>query len=251
MAELKPPFMFWLHVGSLGRVWDAPLEFRNQYSDEDDPPLPESPLVPNEILAADFDPDLLLGFTHSYAGQVTLLDLCLGSLLESLAATSLGRNMLTTVLSARGFPLGEHGRVGACDDALYGELTQIPWLLRFPDGSGAAERTQALVQPADLSGDFGRLVRAPGDCGRHAGDCRGSLAAAVGGDDDGWRPQIERSRLPAISAPSQPSIGINGSCAPGAVRKTARRAPARLWRKPRSARDMRAIRQARRSLRGE
>ncbi len=150
LASLPSPFVLWLHVGSLGRAWDAPLEFRNQYADEDDPPLPESAAVPNLFLPPDADPDLLLGYTHSYAGQVSLLDACVGSLMESLAASSAAENTLVALLSARGFPLGEHGRVGPCDDALYGELTQIPWLLRFPDGAAACERTQALVQPADL-----------------------------------------------------------------------------------------------------
>ncbi len=147
---MTSPFVLWLHVGSLGRTWDAPLDFRNQYADEDDPPLPETAAMPNLFLPPDADPDLLLGYTHSYAGQVSLLDTCVGSLLDSLAASPAAENTLVALLSARGFPLGEHGRVGPCDDALYGELTQIPWLLRFPDGAAACERTQALVQPADL-----------------------------------------------------------------------------------------------------
>jgi hypothetical protein len=150
LAALPSPFVLWLHVGSLGRTWDAPMEFRNQYSDEDDPPLPETAAVPNLFLPSEADPDLLLGYTHSYAGQVSLLDACVGSLLESLAASPAAESTLVSLLGARGFPLGEHGRVGPCDDALYGELTQIPWLLRMPDGAAACERTQALVQPADL-----------------------------------------------------------------------------------------------------
>ena len=52
--------------------------------------------------------------------------------------------------SARGFPLGEHGRVGPCDGALFGELVQVPWMMRFPDAAGAAVRSPALVEPADL-----------------------------------------------------------------------------------------------------
>ncbi len=55
------------------------------------------------------------------------------------------------MLSARSFPLGEHGRVGQCDEALYNELVQAPLVLRLPDGSGALGRSQALVQPANLA----------------------------------------------------------------------------------------------------
>jgi hypothetical protein len=40
--------------------------------------------------------------------------------------------------------------VGPCDDALYGELVSVPWMLRFPDAAGAALRSQALAEPSDL-----------------------------------------------------------------------------------------------------
>ena len=46
--------------------------------------------------------------------------------------------------------MGEHQRVGPCDDALYSELTNVPLVVRLPDGRGASDRTQALVQPAEL-----------------------------------------------------------------------------------------------------
>src|SRR5207247_1293492 len=41
-------------------------------------------------------------------------------------------------------------RIGPYDEALYNELIHVPWLLRMPDGSGAAGRSQTLAQPADL-----------------------------------------------------------------------------------------------------
>lgn len=163
LAELESPFVCWLHAGSLGRAWDAPREFRDQFADEDDPPLPDAADVPDLFLPPDADPDLLLGFTHSYAGQVSLLDACVGSLLDSLAAGPAAANTLVVLVGARGFPLGEHGRVGPCDDPLYGELTQVPFLLRLPSGAGASDRTQALVQPADLNATLAEWcgLRAP------------------------------------------------------------------------------------------
>ena len=52
--------------------------------------------------------------------------------------------------SPRGFPLGEHRRVGPCDETLYGELVHVPLIVRLPEGVGAAGRSPALVEPADL-----------------------------------------------------------------------------------------------------
>jgi len=143
-------FLLWCHLRGLGGLWDAPLEFRARYADEEDPDPPSSAEVPCRMLEEDYDPDHLLGISQAYAGQVSLLDLCLGAMLEFLQTGPLGENTLVVLLSARGFPLGEHRRVGVYDDALYGELVHVPLVLRFPDSLGEAARSQALVQPADL-----------------------------------------------------------------------------------------------------
>jgi hypothetical protein len=153
LEAARGPFVLWCHLSGLGTTWDAPLMFRQGYCEEGDPPPPEGADVPERMLAPDHDPDELLGIAQSYAGQVTLLDTCLGALLEFLDGTSvgpLGRETLLTLCSSRGFPLGEHRRVGPCDDALFGELVQTPWMMRFPDSAAAAARSQTLVEPADL-----------------------------------------------------------------------------------------------------
>ncbi len=148
------PFFLWCHWKGLAAAWDAPLERRRAYADEDDPPPPQSVAVPNRLLEPDADPDELLGLSQAYAGQVSLLDTCLGALTEFLEAPPAGRNTLLVLVGARGFPLGEHRRVGPCDNALYGELVRAPLVVRFPDGVGAAARSQALVEPADLWATF-------------------------------------------------------------------------------------------------
>ncbi|HXT61302.1 MAG TPA: sulfatase-like hydrolase/transferase [Pirellulales bacterium] len=150
LAEARGPFCLWLHVQGLGAAWDAPAEFRRQYADAEEPLPPDFVAVPCRRLSEDYDPDELLGICQAYAGQVSLLDLSLGGLLEALRAGPLGEQTLLAVTSARGFPLGEHRGIGAVNDALHGELVQVPWMLRLPDATGAMDRSQALVQPADL-----------------------------------------------------------------------------------------------------
>jgi arylsulfatase A-like enzyme len=140
----------WCHLGGLGSAWDAPLEFRQAYCEEGDPPPPETAEVPERMLPADYDPDELLGVVQSYSGQITLLDTCLGAFLDFFYGLSISSETLLTLTSARGFPLGEHGRVGPCDGALFGETVHVPWLVQLPDAVGAAVRSQSLVEPADL-----------------------------------------------------------------------------------------------------
>jgi hypothetical protein len=150
LESARGPFMLWCHLGGLGTTWDAPLKFRQAYWEEGDPPPPEGAEVPDRRLSTNYDPDDLLGVTQAYCGQVTLLDTCLGALWDFLDGLPAGQQTLLTLASSRGFPLGEHGRVGPCDGPLYGELVHVPWMMRFPDAVGAAQRSQSLIEPVDL-----------------------------------------------------------------------------------------------------
>jgi hypothetical protein len=144
-------FLLWCHFGSLGTAWDAPREFRLTNHDEGDPEPPETVLVPRKMLPKDYDPDELLGFSQVYAAQVSVLDACIRVVHDWLRTSPIGRETLLVVTSARGFPMGEHLRVGDCDGALYGELVQIPLLVRFPDMFNSSDRSRCLVQPSDLA----------------------------------------------------------------------------------------------------
>jgi arylsulfatase A-like enzyme len=146
------PFCLWVHTRGMSADWDAPLEFRDRFAGEEDPEPPRFVTPPDRVLSADYDPDELLGIVHAYAGQVSLLDQCLGDFLDAIEDGELASASQLALLSARGFPLGEHQRVGPCDEPLYNELVQIPWLMRFPDGLGQLCRSQALVLSRDLPG---------------------------------------------------------------------------------------------------
>jgi hypothetical protein len=150
LAQIAPPFLFWLHCGTLGLTWDAPYSYRQRYADPEDPRPPGFVHVPQRLLPADADPDELLGYLYAYAGQISLLDELLGSWLQSISTTPI-REALLVFAAARGMPLGEHRRLGPIDDALYGELLRMPLMIRMPDGQGAACRSQALVQPGNVA----------------------------------------------------------------------------------------------------
>jgi Sulfatase len=151
LDSAREPFCLWMHAGALDHVWDAPFELRDLYAEEDEPAPPELVAVPRQLLGDDHDPDQRWGMCQAYAAQVSLVDLCLSALLEWFSANPAGRRTLLVVTAPRGFPLGEHGRVGAWDEALHAELVHVPWLIRFPDLWGATGRSPALVQPADLA----------------------------------------------------------------------------------------------------
>jgi hypothetical protein len=149
LQRARGPFLLWCHLGSLGTTWDAPVRFREAYQEPGDPPPPDGADVPEQMLPADYDPDQLLGVAQSYAGQVTMFDACLGAMIEYFDSLPDSDETLLALISPRGFPLGEHRRVGPCDNALFGELVHVPWMLRFPQPCSPF-RSQALIEPADL-----------------------------------------------------------------------------------------------------
>ena len=155
----REPGLLWVHSRGMAGPWDAPLELRRQFSDEDDPEPPDLIDPPEMLLAEDFDPDLLLGLVHAYAGQVALVDACLGSLLDALDEHPQAESTLLVVTSPRGYPLGEHRRVGTCDQAMFGELLQVPLIVRRP--GGGHERSQRIKQPADLFGEIADWLQLP------------------------------------------------------------------------------------------
>ncbi len=153
LRDARPPFLLWLHSQGMAGPWDAPREMRERYATEEDPPPPDFTRPPAMRLPADPDPDELLGIRQAYAAQVAVLDSCVEALASGLRESKLATDTLFILLSARGYSLGVHGCVGSPPgeaEPLYGELTSIPWLLRFPDGLGAADRSGALVQPPDV-----------------------------------------------------------------------------------------------------
>lgn len=185
LQTASEPFCLWVHAQGMGGAWDAPLELRNQYADDEDPKPPRFVSTPNRRLPDVFDPDELLGIVHAYAGQVTLLDRHFGAFCDALDESAAAPNTQLTLLGARGFPLGEHLRVGPCDEALYNETVQIPWLMRFPDRLGSLARSQALARPADLPGT---LLEWLGLDGRRLGTpCVPSLLGIVRGEFDAIR----------------------------------------------------------------
>jgi hypothetical protein len=150
LSQATPPFKLWIWSRGMYGPWDAPLELRQAYGDEDDPDPPDVVHPPALQLTTGYDPDELLGLVHAYAGQVAALDDCLGDLLDAMVELPDAENTLLAVLGARGYPLGEHLRVGLCDAALYSELTHVPLLVRLPNEGSRLLRTGALVSLDDV-----------------------------------------------------------------------------------------------------
>ena len=153
LLKADEPFFLWLHTRGLYRPWDAPYSMRARHTEEGDPTPSHSAAVPNRHLNDDCDPDEVLGVLQSYAAQVEALDLLVGSLMDTLKSTERLSNTFLALVSARGYSLGEHRRLGLCDAALYNELIQSVMMLRAAGTDncmGAAVRSSTLVNTSQL-----------------------------------------------------------------------------------------------------
>lgn len=97
---LASPHLLWIHARGLFGPWDAPLERRTRYADEEDPEPLEFVAPPHQRLASEPDPDYLWGVRQAYAAQVTLLDDWLGVLLDWLESSPSGKDTLVCLLMA-------------------------------------------------------------------------------------------------------------------------------------------------------
>ena len=88
-----------------------------------------------------------------YAGQVTLVDRWMGFLIDLTERLDLLENTLILWTTDHGHLFGEHdlqGKPGAEFGRLYEITTRIPLLVYHPQGLGAGQRVQGIVQPPDL-----------------------------------------------------------------------------------------------------
>jgi arylsulfatase A-like enzyme len=88
-----------------------------------------------------------------YAGQVTLVDRWVGQLLELAERLGLMKNTVIIWTTDHGHLFGEHdlqGKPGAEMGRLYEITTHIPLLVHHPEGLGAGQRVQGIVQPTDI-----------------------------------------------------------------------------------------------------
>jgi arylsulfatase A-like enzyme len=144
------PRLVWLHSTGMYDQWDAPLELQQSLREEGDPSPIESAMPPDLTMGGADDPDAVFQYSCAYAAQVMVLDKCWKALMAAVDSVRSEDGWIIVLIGARGFPLGEHGRIGGVDPRLYGEQLHVPWLIRFPNGLGRLGRSGALTSHFDL-----------------------------------------------------------------------------------------------------
>lgn len=136
--------LVWLHTSGLYSSWDAPRRLIESLIDEDDPDVVSEAALPDLVTE---DDDARFTASCRYAAQVMTLDACLGGLLDIVDGIYEGDDYRLVVLGLRGFPLGEHGRIGGVDTRLYSEQQHVPLFVREPGFDARFDRS---VSPTTL-----------------------------------------------------------------------------------------------------
>jgi len=140
------------HLDRLGRSWEAPVELRERYRDDEDPPAMEGTIPPSFSMDEKTDPDRLTVVRQAFAAEVTAIDERLGLLLDAVAGSPSPWHVC--VAGTGGMPLGLHGRVGVATEEPcirpHGERVQLPVILREAGGRMAGQRFPGIVTAADI-----------------------------------------------------------------------------------------------------
>lgn len=88
-----------------------------------------------------------------YAGLVTLTDRWVGRFLDKLSEVGLDKNTLVIFMSDHGHLFGDHdlqGKPTGPLGKLYESTTRCPLMIRHPEGIGAGQRIEGIVQHPDI-----------------------------------------------------------------------------------------------------
>ena len=162
LAHAGTPFCLWCHLRGFDEIWDFPLFLREKYCGEDDPEPYQGVTPPFfRLQTSGFGllemQDVRQSVVSAYMGGVTMFDELLEMLIEPLRNGELGNETLFLLAGTRGVLFGEHGVIGIpppdadFTEPLASPLVHVPLAIRFPDGFGATVRSDALLQPPDVT----------------------------------------------------------------------------------------------------
>ncbi|MDR1493619.1 MAG: sulfatase-like hydrolase/transferase [Planctomycetaceae bacterium] len=179
LADSEKPYFLWCRLRGFAENWDVPMVYREKYCGRGDPfPYNQTPppfLTKNDKCQDEIQwDDQRQSVAAAYAGGVTMLDELMESLTEMLRAGDFGDETLFLFAGTSGILLGEENCIGIPpkkwrqnqtsayandaeqstifnDEPLVSALIQTPLMIRFPNQFAAAVRTDALLQPGDIT----------------------------------------------------------------------------------------------------
>ncbi len=127
--------------------WFVPEYYRRAYDPTDGP----EQVVSGYSDITGLSPELVRRTQANYAGLVTMCDRWFGHLMETLRVLGMLDDTIVIVTSDHGHNLGEDNWIGKRGYPSTREVYDVPLLIRLPNGKGAGERSDLMVQHTDIT----------------------------------------------------------------------------------------------------
>jgi len=133
-------FMITYSVSPPHALWTVPDPYYSMYDPKKMPLPPTWPNLPPDVYKESQPARLGAGMGEAgvretlrcYYGQVTMMDWCMGRILDALAQQDLERDTLVVFLSDHGDMQGGHHMVDKALPAFYDEIIRVPMIVRYP-----------------------------------------------------------------------------------------------------------------------
>lgn len=184
------PFAITYSVSPPHAPWVAPAPYYDQY----DPALMPVPATWNSPAEAwkntasgrmgrIYGEAGLREYLRCYAAQVTMMDACVGRILDALDELGLADKTLVVFTSDHGNMLGQHGLMDKTLGTFYDDLMRVPLLLRLPGVIPSGAVSDALVSSVDLPPTFLDYAGASPLPKAHGRSLRGVVGGGAGYDE--------------------------------------------------------------------
>jgi arylsulfatase A-like enzyme len=128
--------------------WDTPEKYVALYDEGYDAPEPYSVIYGPSDYLTDRE---LQRMKARYSAEVTMVDTWLGKFLNKMSDLNLFENTLLILIADHGVAHGEHGYTGKPSYALWPEVTDVPFLIRHPEGKGAGQTSDFYASTHDVA----------------------------------------------------------------------------------------------------
>jgi arylsulfatase A-like enzyme len=147
-AKEGQPFFLVVDSYDPHEPWDTPDKYVSLYDDPYDGLEPYSVIYGPSDYLTDRE---LQRMKARYSAEVTMVDTWLGKFLDKMSELNLFENTLLIHIADHGVAHGEHGYAGKPSYALWPEVTDIPFMIRHPEGKGAGKTSDFYASTHDVA----------------------------------------------------------------------------------------------------
>ena len=145
----REPFFLLVDSYDPHEPWDPPRKYVDLY----DAGYYEGkePLYPKYGTSDYLTDEELLRMRTLYSAEITMADHWLGNFLQKADDLGIMDNTLLVLISDHGHALGEHGYTGKPSLAMWPEITDIVFMIRYPEGRGAGGESNFFASTYDVA----------------------------------------------------------------------------------------------------